>query len=105
MQIKETNANINKIKADNISQISKIGSAINFDSMTLMININGIANKKIIPKAINFLDFPMRLKTAATIHRKTIEAIAIAAPIENISFTFIKLLNKNKCCLTKINME
>ena len=61
-----------------------------------MININGIANKKTIPKAISFLVFPMRLKTAAIIHRKMTEAIAAATPTENISFTFIKLLNKNK---------
>lgn len=58
-QIKETNASVNKIKTDSISQISIIGSAIIFDNIILMININGIANKKIIPKAINFLVFPM----------------------------------------------
>ena len=57
---------------------------------------NGTANKKVVPKAINFLVFPMRLKTAAIIHKKTIEIAATAVPIENTSFTFIKLPNKNK---------
>ena len=58
--------------------------------------INGMANKKITPKAINFLVFPIRFKTATIIHKKTIEATAITIPTENTSFAFIKLLNKNK---------
>ena len=66
-----------------------------------MININGIANNKTIPKAINFLVFPMRLKIAAIIHRKMMEAIATTTPTENISFAFIKLLNKNKYGIIK----
>ena len=57
---------------------------------------NGTANKKDIPSAINLLVFPTRLKIAASIHKKMIEVTATAAPTENTSFTFIKLLNKNK---------
>ena len=87
---------MNKIKIVSISQISRIGSAIIFNSIILMISINGIANKNTIPKAINFLVFPIRLKTVAMIHRKMVEAIATATPIVNISFAFIKMLNKNK---------
>ena len=55
-----------------------------------------MANKKVIPEAINFRSFPMRLKTAAIIHRKMIEGTAVAAPIENTSFTFMKLLSRYK---------
>ena len=58
--MKEANANINKIKTDSISQISRTGSAVILDSMILMINKNGMANKKLIPEAIHFLVFPMR---------------------------------------------
>ncbi len=90
------NANINKIKMDNISHTSSIGSAIIFDKITLMITINGMANKKIIPNAIHFLVFPIRFQTAAITHRKRMEATDITTPIENTSFTFINLLNKNK---------
>lgn len=61
-----------------------------------MININGIANKKVIPIATNFLAFPIQAKTAIIIHKNIIETTAITAPIENTSFTFIKLLNRNK---------
>lgn len=67
-----------------------------FDNITLTINKNGMDNKKVIPNAINFLSFPMRIKTAAIIHKNTIETNAIPAPIENTSFTFTKLPNKNK---------
>ena len=81
--------------------MSKIGSDIIFDSIMLMTNINGIANKKIIPKAIHFPVSPMRLKIATIIHRKTMEAIAITTPTETISFTFIKRLNKNKYGIIK----
>ena len=56
----------------------------------------GIANKKVVPRAINFLVFPMWLKIAAIIHKKAIEVTAITAPIENTSFTFSKLPNKNR---------
>ena len=52
--------------------------------------------KKIIPKASNFLVFPIQLKIAIIIHKKIIEGTAITAPTENISFVFIKLPNKNK---------
>lgn len=76
--------------------MSKTGSSIIFDSITLTRITNGIANKKVIPKAINFLVFPMRLKVAAIIHKKTIDVTATTAPTENTSFTFIKLPNKNK---------
>lgn len=55
-----------------------------------------MADKKTVPKAIHFLDFPIWLKTAALIHKKTMEAADIAEPMESISFTFNKLLNKNK---------
>ena len=64
-------------------------------------NINGIANKKAIPKAIKILVFPIRLKTAAITHRKMTEAIATTTPTENISFAFIKRLNKNKYGIIK----
>ncbi len=67
-----------------------------FDKIPLIVNKNGMANKKVIPKAINFLVFPIRLNTAAMIHKNTMETTAMPAPIENTSFTFIKLLNKNK---------
>lgn len=79
-----------------MSHISKTGSAIIFDSMKLIIKLNGMINKKMIARAINFLVFPRWLTTAAIIHRKMMEANAIKAPIENTSFTFIKLLSKNK---------
>ena len=84
-----------------MSHTSRIGSAIIFDSIALMININGMANKKVIPKAINFLYFPTRLKTATIIHKKIIEATAKTAPTENTSFALIKLLNSNKKGITK----
>lgn len=51
---------------------------------------------------MNFLVFPMRLKTAAIIHRKTMENIAITTPTENICFSFIKLLKQNKYGITKM---
>ena len=76
--------------------MSKIGSAIIFDNITLTMITNGIVNKKVVPKAINFLVLPMWLKVAAIIHKKTIEVTATTAPTENTSFTFIKLPNKNK---------
>ena len=69
--------------------------------MILIISIKGIANKKIIPKAINFLVFPIQLKIAAIIHRKTMDTAAITTPTENISFTFIRLLNKNRYGIIK----
>ena len=93
-QIKETHANINSIKTDIISHTSKTGSSIIFDSITLTIIINGIVNKKVVPKAANFLS--IRLNTATINHKNTIEATAIIAPIENTSFVFNKLPNKNK---------
>lgn len=55
-----------------------------------------MADKKVIPKATDFLVFPMRLKTITITHKKTIEVTAITAPTENTSFAFIKLLSKNK---------
>ena len=76
--------------------MSEIGSSIIFDSITLTMITNGIANKKVVPKAINFLVFPMWLKVAAIIHKKAIEVTANTAPTENTSFTFIRLPNKNK---------
>lgn len=79
-----------------ISHTSKTGSAIIFDSMLSMIIINGMADKKVIPRAANLLVFPIRLKTAAMIHIKTIETAAITAPMENTAFTLRKLLSKNK---------
>ncbi len=84
------------MKIDNISHTSRIGSTIILDKITLMITINGIANKKVIPNAINFLVFPTRFQIATITHKKKIEAIAITIPTENTSFTFINLLNKNK---------
>lgn len=84
------------MKIDNISHISRTGSTIILDKITLMITINGIANKKIIPNAINFLVFPTRFQIAAITHKKRIEATAIITPTENTSFTFINLLSKNK---------
>ncbi len=58
-QIKETNANMDRTKTGSISHRSRIGVAIIFDSMMLMVNINGTASRKIIPKAVHFLVFPM----------------------------------------------
>ena len=76
--------------------MSKIGASIIFDSITLTMITNGIANKNVVPKAINFLVFPIRLKVAAIIHKKTIEVTATTVPTENTSFAFIRLPNKNK---------
>lgn len=73
-----------------------IGSSIIIDKIILTININGMAIKKVIPKATSLLVFPIRLNTAAINHRNTIETTAIAAPRENTSFLFRKLLSKNK---------
>ena len=92
--MKETNANIKNIKIDIISHTSKTGSSITFDSITLTIIIHGIVNKKVVPKAANFLS--IRLNTATIIHKNTIEATAIIAPTENTSFVFNRLLNKKK---------
>ena len=61
-----------------------------------------MASKKIIPKASNFLVFPIQLKIAIIIHKKIIEGTAITAPTENTSFVFIKLPNKNKYGIIKI---
>ena len=61
-----------------------------------------MANKKVVPKAINLFVFPIRLKIATTINKNTIEITAIIAPTENTSFTFIKLLIKNKKGILKI---
>lgn len=77
-----------------MSHTSKTGSSIIFDSITLTIIIKGIADKKVIPKATNFL--LKRLNTATIIHNNMIEAAAITAPTENTSFAFNKLPNKNK---------
>ncbi len=55
-----------------------------------------MANKKVIPKMTNLLVSPIRLKIATIIHKNIMEITAITVPIENISFTFKKLLNKNK---------
>ena len=81
---------------DNISHTSNIGSSIIFDKITLMITINGMVNKKIVPRAIHFLVFPTQCQSAAIPHKKRMDATAITAPIENTSFTFINLLSKNK---------
>ena len=67
-----------------------------FASIILTINVNGMANKNVIPKATNALVFPIRWKTATMIHKKMMETTAIIAPTENTSFVFTKLLNKNK---------
>ena len=55
---------------------------------------NGIVNKKVVPKATNFLS--ICLNTATINHKNTIEATAIIAPTENTSSVFNKLPNKNK---------
>ena len=73
-----------------------MGSAIIFDSNILMINKKGTANKKTIPKAVNGLVLPIYFKTAVMTHKKTMEAAAVTAPIENISGTLMKQLSKNK---------
>ena len=92
--MKETNANTNSIKIDIISHTSKTGSSIIFDSIPLIVIIHGIVNKKVVPKATNFL--LIRLNTATIIHKNAIEATAIIAPTENTSFVLNKLPNKNK---------
>ncbi|MCI8727482.1 MAG: hypothetical protein HFG66_15480 [Hungatella sp.] len=56
----------------------------------------GTANKKVIPKAANFLSFPSRLKRAAIIHRNIIAAAATAEPMENTSLTWMNRPNKNR---------
>ena len=55
-----------------------------------------MANKKDAPNATYFLVFPMRVKAAAMIHKKTIAAAATAAPTEKTSFTSVKTPNKNR---------
>ncbi len=63
--MKDANANMNRIKTDSISQISRTGSAVILDSMILMINKNGMANKKLIPnpdKPEKFFAFPPNFK-------------------------------------------
>ena len=56
--------------------------------------INGMADKKVVPKAANFLS--IRLNTAIIIHKNTIETAAVTAPTEKTSFVFNKMPNKNK---------
>ena len=102
LQIKETNADISKTETVTISHISQIGSAIMLASAALIINKNGIANKKVIPKAISFRAFPMRIKIANIIHKNTMVMIAITAPMENTSFVFNIRLNTNKYGMVKI---
>ncbi|MCI9077932.1 MAG: hypothetical protein HFH68_03260 [Lachnospiraceae bacterium] len=58
-KIKEINASINNIKIQNISHISRKDVPIIFDNIALAINTNSIANKNVIPKAVNFLVFPI----------------------------------------------
>lgn len=95
-KIKQINANTKSFKTDSISQIPKTGSFIIFDSVILTIKINGMANKKTIPVAVNLFVLPMYLKIAALIHKNIIEITDDAVPIENTSFTFSKLLSINK---------
>lgn len=64
--------------------------------------INGMANKKTIPVAVNLFVLPMYLKIAALIHKNIIEITDDAVPIENTSFTFSKLLSINKYGTMKI---
>lgn len=90
------NANINNINIDSISHISRKGVAIIFDSIALIISKKGIVNKNVVPKAADFLVFPMRLINTTITHKNKIEVIAITEPTENIAFTFNKLLNSNK---------
>ena len=79
---------------DSISHTSRTGSSIIFDSTTLTMIIYGIVDKKVVPKATNFLS--ICLNTATIIHKNTLEASAIIAPTENTSSVFNKLPNKNK---------
>lgn len=55
-----------------------------------------MANKKVIPKAADFLLFPRRLKTENIIHKNIIETTEIITPIEKTLFTLVRLLNTNK---------
>ena len=93
---------MNKTVKDKISHISRRGSSIIPDSIVLIIIINGIADKKVIPKAIGFLAFPMMINTANISHRNTIEVADIGVPIENIFFIFIIILNKYRYGTVKI---
>lgn len=60
----------------------------------MIIKINGMADKKVIPKATGFLAFPMILNTANISHKNITEAADTGAPIKNIFPTFIIILNK-----------
>ena len=73
-----------------------------FANITLIMNMNGIADKKAIPKAINFRVFPMRLKTANKSHKNRMETDAIALPIENMALVFSRRLNKYKYGMIKM---
>lgn len=53
-----------------------------------------MADKKVVPKAANFLS--IHLNTATIIHKNTIETTAVTAPTEKTSFVFNKMPNKNK---------
>lgn len=89
------------MKIDKMSHTSMIGSEMNFDNAMFTSIMNGINDRKIIPRANNLRIFK-RLTIPNRIHRYTIEISDIIAPIEKTAFTFIKSLNMYKYGIVKI---
>lgn len=83
-------------RKDSRSHRSRMGVAIVFDRMMLMISVSGMSSRRVIPKVVNLFAFPMRVMTAAMSHRNRIEMAAMGAPMVNTALVVRRRLNKYK---------